>query len=148
MFNVVTISTWNGAHENGANSTQAASHIRPGNGGGRQEVLGDALPVEEWVHLVGVWNGGQLHIYVNGELQNSADAAGPPWASLEEVYIGPDPGCGSRCHWHGIIDEIVIFNVALSADEVKSLSNGIEGALAVNAAGKTTITWGKLKSAK
>ncbi len=147
-------STWSqyllgtGAHENGENHTQATFHIRPSNGGGKQEVRGSELPVNEWAHLVGVWDGGKLHVYVNGKLDNSADAAGPPWACVEEVYIGADPGCGNgngRCHWNGIIDEIAIFNVALSEDEVKSLGSGIEGALDVNAAGKTTTTWGKLK---
>lgn len=151
-------STWSqyllgtGAHENGdGNVNKASFHIRAGNGGARQEVLGEELPAKEWIHLVGVWDGGQAHIYVNGELQNSADAAGPPWASPETVVIGADPGCGNgngRCHWNGIMDEIVIFNVALSEKEIKLLGNGIEGALAVDAAGKTTTTWGKLKAAK
>lgn len=148
-------STWSqyllgtGAHENGdGNVNKASFHIRAGNGGARQEVLGEALPAQEWLHLVGVWDGKQAHIYVNGKLQNSADAAGPPWASPETVNIGADPGCGNgngRCHWNGIMDEIVIFNVALSENEVKSLGNGIEGALDVDAAGKTTTTWGALK---
>lgn len=147
-------STWSqfllgtGAHENGANSAQASFHIRAGNGGARLEVLGDPLPEKEWVHLVGVWDGDKLHVYVNGKLQNSADAPGAPWASPEEVYMGADPGCGKRCQWNGIMDEIAIFNVALSEDEVESLGSGIEGALAVDAAGKTTTTWGKLKAAK
>ena len=145
-------STWSqyllgtGAHENGdGRVNQASFHIRAGNGGARQEVLGDALPAQEWVHLVGVWDGKQAHIYVNGKLQNSADVAGPPWASPEAVYIGADPGCNKRCQWNGIMDEVVVFNVALSEDEVKSLGNGIEGALDVDAAGKTTTTWGALK---
>ena len=137
-----------GAHENGANSANASFHIRAGNGGPRQEVLGEELPAKEWIHLVGVWDGGKLHVYVNGELSNSADAAGPPWASPEEVYMGADPGCNNRCQWNGIMDEIAIFNVALSEGDVKSLGNGIEGALAVDAAGKTTTTWGKLKAVK
>ena len=147
-------STWSqfllgtGAHENGANSAQASFHIRAGNGGARLEVLGDPLPEKEWVHLVGVWDGDKLHVYVNGKLQNSADAPGAPWASPEEVYMGADPGCGKRCQWNGIMDEIAIFNVALSEDEVESLGSGIEGALAVDAAGKTTTTWGKLKATK
>jgi len=147
-------STWSqfllgtGAHENGANSAQASFHIRTGNGGARLEVLGDPLPEKEWVHLVGVWDSDKLHVYVNGKLQNSADAPGAPWASPEEVYMGADPGCGKRCQWNGIMDEIAIFNVALSEDDVKSLGSGIEGALAVDAAGKTTTTWGKLKATK
>lgn len=147
-------STWSqfllgtGAHENNENNTRAAFHIRAANGGAKLEVLGDEVPAKEWVHLVGVWDGAQLHVYVNGKLQNSEDAKGPPWASPEEVYIGADPGCGMRCQWEGIIDEVVIFNVALSDEEVQKLGDGIEGALDVDAAGKMATTWGKLKSAQ
>ena len=57
------------------------------------------------------------YIYVNGELQDSEDAVGQPWDSFEAVYIGADEGCNNgkgRCHWSGIIDEIVIFNVPLA----------------------------------
>lgn len=147
-------STWSqyllgtGAHENNQKTAQASFHIRAGNGGGKLEVLGDPLPAKEWIHLVGVWDSAKLHIYVNGKLQNSADAAGPPWASPEEVYMGADPGCGKRCQWKGVMDEIVIFNTILTDKDVTALGNGIEGALAVDAGGKTTTTWGKLKSVK
>lgn len=145
-------STWSqyllgtGAHENGVNHAQAAFHIRNGNGGARIEVFGDPIPASEWTHVVGVWDGKQIHVYLNGELQDSVDAANPPWASPEEVYLGADPGCGRRCQWKGIMDEVVVFNVPLSEGDVKSLGNGIEGALSVDAAGKTTTTWGKLKA--
>jgi hypothetical protein len=147
-------STWSqfllgtGAHENGQNSTQAAFHIRVANGGAKLEVLGDELPAKEWIHLVGTWDGAQLHVYVNGKLQNSEDAKGPPWACPEEVYIGADPGCGKRCQWNGIIDEVVIFDTVLTDDDVAKLGEGIEGALAVDAAGKIATTWGSLKSAQ
>lgn len=146
-------STWSqfllgtGAHENSQNSTQAAFHIRAANGGDKLEVLGDEVPAKEWVHLVGTWDGSQLHVYVNGTLQNSEDAKGPPWASPEEVYIGADPGCGIRCQWNGIIDEVVIFNVTLTDADVAKLGDGIEGALDVEAAGKIATTWGTLKNA-
>ena len=147
-------STWSqfllgtGAHENGENSTNAALHIRVANGGAKLEVLGDKLQGREWIHLVGTWDGSQLHVYVNRKLQNSEDAKGPPWASPEEVYIGADPGCGKRCQWNGIIDEVVIFNVTLDDDQVAKLGEGIEGALDVDAAGKMATTWGKLKSSQ
>ena len=144
-------STWSqfllgtGAHENGENSTKAAFHIRPSNGGGKLEVLGDELSAKEWIHLAGTWDGSKLHVYVNGKLQNSEDAKGPPWACPEEVYIGADPGCGKRCQWNGIIDEVVIFDTVLTDDDVAKLGEGIEGALAVDAAGKIATTWGSLK---
>ena len=151
-------STWSqfrlgtGSHENGDNSTKASFHIRAGNGGARLEVLGDDLPAGEWLHLVGTWDGTKNHIYVNGELQASADAAQPPWASPEEVYIGADPGCGKRGQWNGIMDEVAIFNVALSAEQVAELGQGLDAALGratpVDPIGKTATTWGKLKNRK
>ena len=147
-------STWSqfllgtGAHENGENSTNASFHIRAANGGAKLEVLGDKLQGREWVHLVGTWDGNKNRIYVNGKLQGTEDAGGPPWACPEEVYIGADPGCGMRCQWEGIIDEVVIFNVTLTDDEVASLGEGIEGFLAVEAAGKIATTWGSLKSSQ
>ncbi|MCE2403417.1 LamG domain-containing protein [Candidatus Poribacteria bacterium] len=142
-----------GAHENpGGRVNQASFHFRTRSSPDKFEALGDPLPENEWVHLVGVWDGTKIHVYVNGELQNSTDAVGQPWDSPEAVYIGADADCNAgkgRCHWSGIIDEIVIFNVPLSEGEVKSLADGIEGVLtSVDAAGKTTTTWGKFKSAK
>ncbi len=141
-----------GAHENvGGRINRASFHFRTRSAPERFEALGEPLPVKEWVHLVGVWDGTKIHVYVNGELQGSADAVGQPWDSFEAVYIGADAGCNEpkgRCHWGGIIDEIVIFNVPLSEDEIKSLGNGIEGVFAVDAGGKITTTWGKLKSSK
>ncbi len=147
-------STWSqfllgtGAHENGENTTRASFHIRAANGGGKLEVLGDELSDNEWIHLVGSWDGSQNRVYVNGKLQGTEDAKGPPWACPEEVYIGADPGCGMRCQWEGIIDEVVIFDITLSDDDVVKLGEGIEGALAVDAAGKIATTWGSLKAAQ
>ncbi len=141
-----------GAHENvGGRINRASFHYRLRSAPERHEALGEALPVNEWVHLVGVWDGAKIYIYVNGELQDSKDAAGQPWDSFEAVYIGADAGCNEpngRCHFGGIIDEIVMFNIPLSADDVKTLGNGIDGAFAVDAAGKTTTTWGRLKSSE
>lgn len=141
-----------GAHENvGGKINQASFHYRLRSAPERFEALGEPLPVNEWVHLVGVWDGAKIHIYVNGELQDSQDAVGQPWDSHEAVYIGADAGCNEpngRCHWAGLIDEIVMFNVPLSQDDVDSLKNGIDGVFAVDAAGKIATTWGKLKSSE
>ncbi len=151
-------STWSqyllgtGAHENpGGRINRASFHYRLKSAPEKHEALGEPLPVNEWIHLVGVWDGTKIYIYVNGELQNSANAVGQPWDSPEPVYIGMDTGCNAgkgRCHFGGIIDEIVMFNVPLTEDEVKSLGNGIEGVFAVDAAGKTATTWGRLKVAE
>ncbi len=46
----------------------------------------------------------------------------------------------------GIIDDVGLFNVALSEDEMDTImNNGLEEAAAVAAVGKLTTTWGKIK---
>lgn len=46
----------------------------------------------------------------------------------------------------GIIDDVGLFNVALSEDEMDTImNNGLEAAAAVDAVGKLTTTWGKIK---
>jgi len=146
-------STWSqwllgtGAHENGDNATNAAFHFRTGNSDAKIEVRSkDPLPENTWVQVCGTYDGTKLKLYINGQLSSENAAKGNPWASAEQVYIGADPGCSNRCQWVGIIDEIAIFNVTLSDDEVKALSNGYEGAMAVSDAGKLATLWGNIKS--
>ena len=50
---------------------------------------------------------------------------------------------GNSNFFNGVIDEFKIWSVALTAEEVKV---NMEKALAVEAEGKLTTTWGKLKS--
>jgi len=136
-----------GAHENGDNSTSPEFHIRLANGGDRKFVRGNnPLPEGEWVQVAGTYDGSQLKVYVDGELANTADVEGNPWASPEQVYIAADPGCDGRCQWTGIIDEIAVFNVTLSDADIRALANGYEGFSAVSSKEKLVTTWGYLKS--
>ncbi|MBM3240708.1 LamG domain-containing protein [Candidatus Poribacteria bacterium] len=150
-------STWSqwllgtGEHENAVNVTNATLHFRTANGGGRTEVRSqDPLPEGKWVQVCGTYDGKKLRIYVDGSLSNEADASGKPWASPEQVYIGADPGCNNRCQWIGIIDEIAVFNVTLTADDIASLAvSGLSGVLtSVDSAGKLTTTWASIKSTR
>ncbi|MFQ6042346.1 MAG: LamG domain-containing protein [Candidatus Poribacteria bacterium] len=146
-------STWSqwllgtGAHENGDNATMPEFHIRLANGAARKFARADdPLPENEWVQVAGTYDGKQLKVYVNGELAKAADVEGNPWASPEQVYIGADPGCGNRCQWVGVIDEIAVFNVTLNDDDIKTLSKGYENASAVSPTGKLATAWGNLKA--
>ena len=47
----------------------------------------------------------------------------------------------------GIIDDVALFNVALSENEMNSImNNGIEESAAVEPVNKLTTTWGKIKN--
>ncbi len=72
-----------------------------------------------WYHYVGVYNGTNLIAYVDGVLANSDVLTGPSSASVP-VTIGDDTD-GANRFLNGSIDEVRIYNRALSASEVQEL---------------------------
>lgn len=63
-------------------------------GGGYQSV---AIPAEagRWYHTLGVWDGGEVHLYVDGELAGSAEADGDflePQQQATNMVLGGDSG--------------------------------------------------------
>ncbi|MDT8303481.1 MAG: LamG domain-containing protein, partial [Sedimentisphaerales bacterium] len=84
----------------------------------------DSLPADEWVHLAGVYKPGEaLELYVNGELK-VRNTSGVPAAQFSDngnsVLIG-SRHAASNCGWLGAIDEVQLYNIALSASEIKNL---------------------------
>lgn len=67
--------------------------------------------LNKWYHLVGVWNGKKLTLWINGE-KTEQDRAGTPTPGDQPLLIGQG--------FIGIIDELKIYNRALTADEVKA----------------------------
>ena len=102
------------------------------------------IPVEDWLHAAGTYDGSQMKLYRDGKLAGILDTAGELWSCPDNVYIGADPGCGVRGVFDGIIDEVMIFNVTLTEDEVNELAkSGAEGA--VESTGKLSTTWAEIK---
>jgi RHS repeat-associated protein len=81
------------------------------------------LPVSTntWYHVVGTCDGSTARIYVNGVLQNSAPVINYS-ANTADVGIGGSPfeGQGS---FSGLIDEVAVYNRALSATEIGNIYN-------------------------
>jgi|GEM_PF-5526809 len=71
----------------------------------------------EWYHIVGTYNGSEMRIYVNGKLEGSLSAP-PPSEFINPVTIGSGL---TSWYFNGIIDEVRIYNRALSEEEVKLL---------------------------
>ena len=75
--------------------------------------------VNQWYHLAGVFDGASLALYVNGE------SAGPPvpvggWVVSNDhiLQIGGEPT--GHANLDGTIDEVVIYNRVLSAEEIRA----------------------------
>ncbi|MBD3183879.1 hypothetical protein GF312_16465 [Candidatus Poribacteria bacterium] len=102
-----------------------------------------SLPDGEWIHLAMTYDGAEVKIYVNGELDASTPATGIVEASEGELRIGRGDPAG---YFSGILDEIAIFNIALDQDEIKNIMNGgFIGLLPVESKDKICETWAKVK---
>jgi len=69
-----------------------------------------------WTHVVGVYDGSAIRVYVNGILDVQAPKTGQMGGGVSTLEIG-DYNRGTY-PFRGMIDEVVIYNRALSAQEV------------------------------
>ena len=119
----------------GGKSTQAA----------KDNVLED-IPIEEWLHLAGTYDGKTVHYYVNGKLEKKYAMAGgkiPKGGLL--LGIG-DRSDGCDCDTiQGYIDEFRIYDRALSAAEVNNNmdATGLDVSPTAN---HLSVTWGHIKA--
>ena len=90
---------------------------------------------------------GKWFIYIDGEVASEMDINKTQLdADSGPVFIGRDSCCAGRLG-NALIDEVVIFSVALEQADIKTLmSDGYAQTLtAVEAEGKMTTTWGNVK---
>lgn len=92
----------------------------------------DTLTTNVWYHLTAVGEGanGKIHIYINGELKGTVDQGPNNYGNpLPYIVIGqPYDTVGPDAYFHGIIDEVAIFNEALTASEIQQMyNNGLAG---------------------
>jgi hypothetical protein len=76
-----------------------------------------ALTANTWVHLAGTYDGATLRLYLNGVQVNSRAETGPIATSTNPLHIGGDSIYGQ--YFQGRIDEVRIYNRALSAPEIQ-----------------------------
>jgi len=77
-----------------------------------------AVTTNTWTHLAGTYDGATLRLYVNGVQVNSRAQTGAIAISTNPLQIGGDSIYGQ--YFQGRIDEVRIYNRALSATEVQT----------------------------
>ena len=78
------------------------------------------LSLNQWNHIVATGTvGSKLNIYVNSNLENTTQGSGNMTTLLQDAsfLIGKDPVFGR--YFQGNIDEVAIFDYALSARQIK-----------------------------
>ena len=111
----------------------------------QDNVLED-IPLEEWLHLVGTYDGATVHYYVNGKQEKKYAMKGGK-ISKGGLLLGiGDRSDGCDCDTiQGYIDEFRIYDRVLSAAEVENNMKAT-GLDVSPSASKLSVTWGHIKS--
>jgi glucose/arabinose dehydrogenase len=75
-----------------------------------------ALPVNTWSHVAATYDGATMRLYVNGVQVASQSQTGNLSTSANQLQIGGDSFYGQ--YFQGIIDEVRIYNIALSQGRI------------------------------
>ena len=85
------------------------------------------IPIGQFSHVAGTWDGTTLRLYINGILNNSSTPGTSPVASGCPFFIGgfysPDSGSSHTVsqYFNGLIDEVSYYNRPLAPPEVQAL---------------------------
>jgi hypothetical protein len=105
--------------------------------------------ITKWHMYTGTYDSstGEWKLYIDGEPKNTLSCNKVEiTATPGPLHIGLDSCCGMR-FGSGTVDEVAIFNVALSEDDIKEIyTKGLTGITAVSPGGKLSTTWGNIKA--
>jgi len=112
------------------------------------------LKANEWSHIAITYDGKNVTIYVNGQVDVEIGASGKILVSgctnPQSIGIGcevriPERGEANQRYFKGVIDEIRVSNVARTASEIKeSFTNGVQ--TSVESRSKLAAMWGGIKA--
>ena len=118
-----------------ANATNAGQHL-----------IQEDIPLEQWIHIVGTYDGSNVEYYVDGELAiDHTVAAGKIPAGGLLLGIGDRSDGVNEDAIQGYIDEFRVYDRALTAAEVKNNMNA-EGLDVSPTSNHLSVTWGQIKA--
>ena len=121
------------------------------NAGGHRDVAVADASVEEgvWYHYAMTIGGGAVTVYLDGQVIAESDAVNDPLPELATpLLVGTGESAGT---WPlaGLVDEVFVYDRALSAAEVKEIMGAsLASSTSVDARGKLPLRWADMKSAR
>lgn len=74
-----------------------------------------------WYHIAGTYDGSTITVFVNGGSIKSEKVSGPLFIDQSDLFIGRgDPEFSFGEYFHGALDEIRIWNVTRSQEEIRA----------------------------
>lgn len=100
----------------------------------------------EFGHIAATYDGTEMKIYVNGELDVTQNRPAQNTDVVTPVLIGARfTGGKPSDFFSGALDEVALFNVALTEEQIQEVMEGLAPPEAVSASGKLASTWGSIK---
>ena len=89
----------------------------------------EGIEIGKWYTVIGTYDGSNRKIYLNGELMGSEPASEAIKQSSATILLGANPGGSSKNidgdYLHATFSEALIFDRALTAEEIKTNYNAI-----------------------
>ncbi len=107
-----------------ANSSGQVEINFDGQSGG-QRAFGSAgdLTLGNWTHFVVSMNSGNYEVYINGNSVGTYSTTNTTFDNGQDFEIGNVPKANSNPSWNGLMDQVRIYDSALSASNVTELYN-------------------------
>lgn len=125
------------------NTNETVAHEFTGNGANQTLNGATIVTDDQWHHLAISYDGTTSRVFVDGILD--AEAVMPvPQTNTAPVRFGRAGGTGGA-RANGIIDEVIILNVAYEEAEIAQLMAGLGRLTTVDAIGRLPTLWGVIK---
>ncbi|WP_242918056.1 LamG-like jellyroll fold domain-containing protein [Pontibacter liquoris] len=86
-----------------------------------------------WMHIAATYNGSVIKIYINGVENSSKTLTAPPSINANNLALAIGAQSDGASKFQGAIDEVRIYNTALSADQIKELASATTTPIALAA---------------
>jgi hypothetical protein len=107
--------------ETTATPNQQAFTSSHGGAGNDQITANAAIDSDVWQHIVATYDGFNERLYVDGMLVSSAGNSSPLAFDTHPAMLGCDDNAGTSELYQGVLDELRIYNRALSQAEIQAL---------------------------
>ena len=115
--------------------------------GGRADINADLPETGKWLHVAFTNDGEKAVLYIDGEISAEGDIPGALKSIDDPLRIAQDCDRPNNV-FTGMIDEVRLWNRALSQDDINILKDLSSQATPVDPLGKLSTTWGSLKSVR
>ncbi len=117
--NCIVGKNWNSSYWFGLNCGEGKLRFYPK--GAASRVDGNTvIPLDTWTHVAATYDGTTTRLYINGQLDASANlASGALAVNADPLYIGCDrDGTTKTYFWNGYIDNVRIWSVARTETQI------------------------------